>query len=504
MNIPWYRFVFSTIITSTSLFGFLLVFFCFFSPYHELAARLPTEVEGDIPRDYWQFVFLLDSTTAAGQSEFNIHPFYGQYSNYEKAYDYSYVLYPLFFMHGTNYWKRWTWLNIFSGDSLYHQDTGEDSDLLLTPITIGKGDDEKDGYFGVFPLYGSFRDLFGYDEINYFLFPVYSNWSYKDYKAHGFLWPIAMYGSSEKREDFRILPLYSSKKHEGKYEKTSVLWPFFQWGSLGLDKKEPRHYFMSFPLFGYKWSDQDNLFAWTFLWLPFIGGFVSYGRDTIKEEVDFNLFWFLFQYHESKNPGIERLLVFPFYGYYRFGQLEEEYQPYYKEATFITPLYANLRSYSSVMDTDYDFLTPLYWYAKRYYHKEREEETYLKVWPLFTYLDNSEGRVELSSLSLWPWRSDQFDKVWGVYWSLFQYKQYENDDRYFSLLFRLYSQYWNDMENHHFLLGLEWHDEPDHWSFEFLGGLFGIHKFSIDNDETDWAFEFLWVDISRPETIDSL
>ncbi|MEQ9363141.1 MAG: hypothetical protein RIF32_02805, partial [Leptospirales bacterium] len=64
-----------------------------------LEARLPTRVEDESPRDYWQFLFLYERTTAAGQSEFIVHPFYGRYSNEEKAYDYQNVLYPIWFSH---------------------------------------------------------------------------------------------------------------------------------------------------------------------------------------------------------------------------------------------------------------------------------------------------------------------------------------------------------------------------------------------------------------------
>ena len=470
-----------------------------------LGARLPTEVDSGGLRDYWQFVFLFDTSSAAGQREYHFHPFYGQYTNYEKAYDYHYFLYPIFQLHGTNYWRRWTWFNLFSGDDFYHKDTGRDSDLLIAPlISVGKGDEGEEDYFGVFPIYGKIKDLFGYDEISYFLFPIYSGWSYKDYKAHSLLWPLTVYGKSKTRTKHRILPLYSYNKKENKYKRASFLWPLFQWGSEGLDKKEPRHYFLSFPLFGYKWSDQDNLLAWTFLWLPILGGFASYGRDNVKKEVDYSFLYVLFRHHRSENPGIRRTLIFPFYSYYRYGQLDSEYEPYYKEDISIALLFANSRTYSSIVDTDYHYFMPFYWNMKRYYHKEREEESYLKIWPFFQYIENSEGRTEFRSLVLWPWRSDQFEKVWGPYYSLVEYKHHENDDRYFSLLLRLYSQYWNEDESHYFLAGLEWHNTPRHWSFEILGGLFGIHRYAMEEDRGDWAFEFLWFDISRPEGIDSL
>ncbi len=484
---------------------FLFIFLLLFLPI-ELSARFPTEVEGDLPRNYWQFIFLLESTNSPGQEEFHIHPLYGQYENFEKAYDHSYILYPVFFSHGTNYWRRWSLLYLLSGDDFYHVDTGSDSDILIPPFTtIGSGDNEKESYFGVFPLYGTIKDFFGEDELSYVLFPLYTSWTYKDYTAYSFIWPLTLYGNNEKKSEFRILFLYSSKERKNKYKRTSLLWPLLQWGSLGLDKKEPRHYFTSFPLFGYKWSDNDNLFAWTFLWLPFFGGLASYGRDNVKEEESYTFLFSLFQYHKSKDPGIEKLVLFPFYGHYRFGELDGgERSPFYKEATFITPLYAHLETYSSIFDSDYHFFIPFYLDLKRYYHKEREEESYIKFWPFFKYVESNNGRIEFSSLALWPLRSDQFDKVWGPLYSIVEYRQHENGDQYISFLLRLYSQYWNESESHYFLAGLEWHNEERHWSFEILGGLLGIHRYETREKKADWAFEFLWFDISKPDDVDEL
>ncbi len=480
-----------------------------------LWAEMPTEVSGDVSRDYWQFLFLLESVSAAGQSEFHIRPFYGQYKNYERAYDYHYILYPVFTLHGTNYWRRWTWLYFFSGDDFYHKDSGRDSDRMLFLLKQGSGDSEEDDYFGIFPFYGTIKDFFGYEEFHYVLFPLYASWSYKDFTAYSVLWPVFLYGSStnKKRSELRIFPLYSSKEHKGKYKRTSMIWPLFQWGSEALDKKEPRHYFFSFPLFGYKYSDDDNLFAWTFLWLPLIGGLASYGRDEVKQEKNFNFLWFIFQYHRSEDPGIRRYVFAPFYFYYRFGQIEHEATPYYKEASFITPLAGQLRTYSSIMDSEYNYLLPLYLESSRYYHKEREVERYLKVWPFFQYYSDSQGRRSFRSLTLLPWRADNFDKAFGPIFSLVEYKQFENQDQYFSLLLRAYSQYWNKDEGHYFLMGLEWHNTPDYWSFEILGGLFGIHRFKQGRNTLlrqreelpgDWALEFLWFDISRPDDIDAL
>ncbi len=473
-----------------------LLFSLFFLPSSILEARLPTRVEGDTPRRYWQFIFLLEETRAPGQHEFHFHPFYGRYSNLEKAYRYHYFLYPIFYSHGTNYWQHWTWLYFFTGDDFYHQDKGRDSDLLLGGIfNLGWGSGPEDRYFGLFPIYGRFRQKLSYDEINYILFPLYVNWSYRDYKAHSILWPLTMRGKSSKRSDLRILPFFSFKTHRNRYRRYSILWPFFQWGHEGLDKKEPRHYFFSFPLFGRKWSDQNNLSVYSFLWLPFLGSFVAYGRDDRSNAKELNLLWFLFHYHRNDDPIIRRLMIFPFYARYHFGSSEQIRLPYYKEGIFITPLYANLRTYSATLDSDYKFVVPFYWNMDRYYHKEREVESYVKFWPLFQYISDSEGRREFRSLVLWPFRSDQFERAWGPLYSLVEYNTYSNGDRYFSLLLRLYSRYWNEEESHHFIAGVEWSRTPDYWSLQLLKGLLGYQRHYRRDGEPYSLFKLFWFTI---------
>ncbi len=460
---------------------------------------MPYEVEGDRPRNYWQFIFLFDTTRSEGQYEFNFHPFYSIYKNEERAYIAQQFLYPIFYAQGTNYWNSWSFLYFFSGKSLYHTDAGagEDSDFLIGPIHGGYGT-HKESYGGFFPIGGYFTDLFGYDRVTYALFPIYAGWSYKDYQAHGILWPLIMWGSGNKRKDLRIFPFYSSKVHYGKYNRKSLLWPFFQWGSEDLDKLEPHYYFTSWPLFGYKWSEYNNLMAWEILWLPYFGGFVSYGRDYTKEQVDLSILWSLIQYSKGRDPDIDKLVLFPFYGHYRYGQLyDDNKQPYKKEAQFITPFWTRLQTNSAFLDSDDKFLIPFYWDLHRYYHKEREEERTIAVWPFIKYKNSTDNSLEVSSLTLWP-ASDTFEKNWGPLVSIFQYKRYENDDQYLSLFFRLYSQYWNANGGHFFLAGLEVHNDDQHSSFEILGGLLGFHRYTLNDGNSQGAFDFLWIKMNHP------
>ena len=118
-----------------------------------ISAKLPTQTYGDSKSDYWQFWFLYESEKRAGQTETILRPFFSTYHEKQSDHKYQTFLYPLFYREKTNHWEKWTFLFIFSKDSTIHPDTGEDTDLILSPfLQWGKGDTEKERYIGFFPF----------------------------------------------------------------------------------------------------------------------------------------------------------------------------------------------------------------------------------------------------------------------------------------------------------------------------------------------------------------
>ena len=479
----------------------LILLLLFLSPLSSLLARMPETLVDETPREYWQFMFFYDSYSAPGQDEFTLRlplPFYGRYKNTEKGYTFQHSLYPIFYSHGTNYWNKWTFLYFFTGDDYYHTDTGKDTDFNFGHILFwGRGDTEKERYFGIWPLYGSWKDKLAQNEVNFVLWPVYMSWRTFEYQATGIIWPLIMWGDSPVRNDLRIFPFYSHKIYEGKYDKRTVLWPFVQWGEEDLNKRDPRHNYLFWPFYGRKYSESGELSVHGvgpyLLTMPF----VSWGEDTKTNAYSFNIFWFLYQYSRSDDPYMRKHIIFPFYGRYNFGS---------REATFITPFYVNLKTHSNIYEAEtnaFMAIVPLYWKTDRYYLKDWKKTTYLKMWPFFHYIEDNRGNFEFRSLALWPaGRSDKFERYWGPLYSLVEYRKFENGDKYFSIMFRIYSQYWNDDELHLFLAGLEFHKTPRYWSAEIAGGFLGFrHDYSLPArsnlpaQESRNTLKLLWLDI---------
>lgn len=455
----------------------LLLFFLLDSQIH---ARLPNEVQTEGPVYYYEFLFLYDHTKSIEQSDYHLHPFYSSYYNQEKAYYFRTFFYPLYYYHGTNYWKTWTFLYLFNGDEKYNRTEKSEGEFMLTPLFYwGYGNNDKETFFSFFPIYGKIKDKLAWEEIQFFLFPLYVSWQYKNYRAHSILWPLIMWGGDGyKRKDFRFLPFYSSKVHEGKYNHKTFLWPFFQWGSDDLDKKDPRSFFMFFPFYSQKRSQSGTMYAYSILY-PF--SLVAWGKDEKVQSFDFKFLWFLFQYSKSEKPFIRRYVVFPFYIHYRFGNSE---LPYYRDMNFYLLLFGNLKTESALVQSNYRFALPIWYHHYRYYPQEQVTTVNWKLWPIINYWDE-DNAYGWRILALWPFPDDYFEKNWGPLYSIIEYSKYENEDKYFSMFLRMFSMRWNKQYDDFnlFLLGLHYKNNPYHKEFTILGGLLGFSKIVYSKED---------------------
>lgn len=455
------------------MYSIILTFFFLILFNVSLYARLPNKTSTEGPIDYFEFLFLYDTSKTPEQKEYWIHPFFSYYENIEKAYFYRTILYPISYTHGTNYWKIWTFLLVFNGEEKYSQTEKSEGEFILTPLFYwGFGSNEKENFFSLFPLYGTIKDKLSWSEIHFVLFPLYVSWQYKSYKAHSILWPFLMWGGdNHKRKDFRFFPFYSSKVHDGKYEHKTFLWPFFEWGSDDLDKKDPRHFFMLFPFYSQKYSKSATMFSFSILY-PF--SLIALGKDEKAKSFDFRLLWFLIQYSKSEDPFIRKYVFFPFYIHYQFGNQE---LTYFQETNFYLILLGNLKTESALLISNYKFFIPFWYHHYRYYKQEQTESKNWKLWPIIQYWEE-ESAYGWRVLALWPLPDTMVEKNWGTYYSLFEYSKLENEDKYFSMLLRTFSLRWNPDYNDFnlFLLGFHYKSHPEFFQFTFLGGLIGFSK----------------------------
>jgi len=459
---------------------FLSVLFgIYFFSATSLAAKIPDKPHGELPSDYWQFWFLYEKETRPGQAYQFFRPFYSEFKEYETAYRQKTILFPFYYGEETNYWYTWSILFLFTGTGFYHEDSGEDTDLLIPFFFLGSGTQEKDHYWGVFPFYGKLKGKLSYEEVQFVVFPLYTDWRRRNYKARGIVWPFVMWGSSDTRHDIRIFPFFSKKEHKGKYYQYSLLWPFFQWGRKFMDKREPVSYGVFFPFYLYKDSDYGNMKSRGYFWFPFLGSLVGYGYDQRNSETDLNLLFFLIQFGKNNDMDYRKLILFPFYGHYQFAS---------KKSTFITPFYFKIATDTYHVKSETYYYVPFFFHNHSKYSELHRESTYWKIWPLFRYENDIEGSIGMNLFTLFPVPFRELDATWDPIISIFEYKNNTNGEKQLSLLFRFYTQRWS--ENQFaiyipFLSDLEITKDSLKWNFFY--GLLGYEK----KDETKY-FRVFW------------
>jgi len=444
-----------------------LLFLILITPIY---SEVPKHIHGILPTtDSTSLSFLYEREVRRGQSELFIRPFYSKY--YEKMSETTFqsTLYPLYYKQTTPKWSRWSFLFIFGGDSSNHEDLGSDEDLTLSPLFIwGKGDTERERYFSIFPLYGKINNKFSWSSIQFFLFPLYTNWEYKNFNATSILWPLTMYGETELRKEYRFLPFFSHKSHIGKFQHSSIFWPFISWGRDYLDKKEPSSYSFFWLLYSKKESYYGNQYSLGIM--PIIGSIslFSYGYDKRTSEINYTAFFFLFQYGYNNDRDYRKLVLFPFYGRSRFAN---------KEFIFISPFFAKMETDTyHVKSTNY-YIFPFFHYNNEFHIKEDREDLYYKFWPFFKWHKDYEGTLHWNFLSLYPIRSETFEKVWDPIYSIFEYSNQANGDKKISILMRLYSHRWNENEtNWNIPLLLDYKSAEESTRLRFFYGLLGYEK----------------------------
>ena len=451
-------------------FPIITIFLLYFGILSSIYSKNPKHINGIYPSlEFQTFSFIYEKEKRAGQEELLIRPFYTSYHDRLTNAQFKSSFYPLYYSQKTDKWKKWSFLFIFGEDSVLHEDIGKDEDLTLSPLFIwGKGDTDREKYFSVFPFYGNIRNKLSWSNISFVMFPLYTRWEYKEFQAQSILWPLTVWGSTDIRKEYRIVPLFSHKSHSGKYDHNSIFWPLISWGVDNLDKKEPSSYSFVWLLYSKKESYYGNMYSLGIL--PVIGSIslFSYGYDKRTTEVDYTALFFLLQYGYSNDKDYRKKVFFPFYGYSRFAN---------KEFEFITPFIYRMETDSYNIKSNNFYFVPFFHYNREYFVKEERTDLYYKFWPLVKWHKDHEGTLSWNLLSFYPVRSETAEKVWDPIFSLIEYRNQSNGEKKFSMFLRLYNQKWseNDFEWNIPLL-MDYSSSIETEKFRLFYGLLGYEK----------------------------
>lgn len=272
----------------------------------------------------------------------------------------------------------------------------------------GTREDGQENYFAFLPFYADIPDFLTYDRFQAHLFPLHVGLEKADVNSHLFLWPLIGFGSNEEGTKFwhRILPLYGVTVDEERYERYTALWPFFHWGTEGLDTDDPISRFFFFPFWGQQ--DSNKVSAWTVLW-PF---FQKIASENSLFKLD--LFWPIFRYQaiERTNRWMRQWWVWPFVG----NTVTQD-----RDAWSLLWPFIWLSEYDDPDGTqNNDWVLPFYWRVRKD-RTDGKPDDYTKFWPLYHSEELPSGESEAQFPSPWLWRASYADGVdahYGWIWTL--------------------------------------------------------------------------------------
>jgi hypothetical protein len=292
--------------------------------------------------------------------------------------------------------------------------------LTLLGILWSQSEDPEPGahkreLLAWFPFAGRARNFLTFDEIDFFLFPLYLRTLREGRRNWHFLFPIFNRSSGGGGSGWHVWPLYGENALAGRYDRRFLLWPVFHWHRNDLDLPEElqQEKLAALPFFGT--TSVGSYRSWTVLW-PFFG----WAHDRERGFWALDCPWPLVRLQRGGQnpPAEERTRVWPFYSHYRSAGLEatsyawpifqrrsEDYGEVRRESTYLVPFWQHWER-TDARATGAAGATPLV-------------ESWTKLWPLYQESDvGGARRTAFPALSpLWRLEEVEFHYSW--LWELY-------------------------------------------------------------------------------------
>jgi len=298
---------------------------------------------------------------------------------------------------------------------LFISGTAQEPDGTLTwslaalPGLLMENNEVAGFQMGIFPLWGRFRNFITFDQLYFVLWPLFVYAERAERVSYHFLWPVLGWTTGGGEKSFRVWPLYSRTEWEGRFDRTTVLWPFFHYhrNFLGGGGEEPETKWLVWPLYGH--TNRGTYQAHTVLW-PFFG----YASDPRSGFWALDAPWPLVRFQRGPDD-VHRSRVWPFYSFTRADGLET--------TSFLWPIVQLRHEDSREMTKDSVYVIPLWQSFDRVDKSSGEEAAWRKLWPVFQY--EREGAWERGSFpTLDPfWKNDLIDDHYSWIWKAWEWQE---------------------------------------------------------------------------------
>lgn len=340
-----------------------------------------------------------------GNTFLAVRPFYSHVNDPTNDCSLTEILWPLGMYKdafGDTYWR---FLTAFGND--FDSDSPDSRyRFVVFPFIFTGRDKEGDGYFALFPLGGTIKEMLGRDDIAFGLFPLYASSSVGEKESTSILWPILGWTSGEGVEKFRVFPFYGRYENTDRFTKRFIMWPF--WTSVRYEYPEyVGGGFVLFPIMGHVLAEglqAQGQESW--MVLP---PFFRWSRNARGYRL-IHCPWPFVQYRAGKE---ERLYIWPLWG----RRKRDDFRSYFALWPFF-----HVERLETHVDTYKRFSAVPFVYSERRLVREKDDETasrYLKLWPLATYRREGD-RSRFRTPALWPKQhAAGVERNWAPLWTLY-------------------------------------------------------------------------------------
>jgi len=264
----------------------------------------------------------------------------------------------------------------------------------LWPVYFSKQTaDPATSYRAVFPIGGQIKSRFGYDSLQWVLFPL----SFRSEKAgrvtHSLVWPIFKKRSGDGHSGFAVWPLFGLAEKEGDYRNRYFLWPLiydnarYDAASGDTPSRPTRHSLGVLPF--YAREVRPGSISESYLW-PFFG--YTQQNAPLAPYRETRYFWPLFVQGRGSEHTVNRWA--PFYSHSVRRSVDKRW--------FVWPLFRHETwQGQGLVHTKDQFLFFLYSSERQHSAAQPELPAAHKahLWPLVSTWDNGAGRSQVQLLS---------------------------------------------------------------------------------------------------------
>jgi hypothetical protein len=404
------------------------------------------------------------------------------------------VLYPLFVYRTNAESYRWSFFNLINktGSRDAHAPTGasqlvpETFDIWPFWFSRDTGQPEE-SYHALFPLFGTIKSRFGYDRLDFTLFPFYGRAEKSGAITTATPWPFVKTYSGADR-GFALWPLYGDRERPNAFHRQFFLWPLGWNNTIQPAAEAPA----GTP------ARRETGF------LPF------FTRETDAGFVNASYLWPFFGYTDRTQPTHyhETRYFWPFLVQGRGdGKYVDRWGPFYTHSIkhgvdkrwVMWPLFREKKLTDRGLEqTQQQLLYFVYWSLEQRSaaNPNAAPASVTHLWPLFSAWDNGAGRRQVqfpSPLEVFFPGNKSIHASWSPLFSVYRYDQRAPGDVRHDFLWGLVTWH-RDADSREFHLGpiLSVDDEPAGDRIALGHGLVGLKR---PTDHDHWRL--FWFDFRR-------